>query len=87
MGAFVWARRAFNRPKRRFPTRAAPTPASEEFAALLAAANLGRHAARLAAEGYTDAADLVDAEDDELLALGIKRPELRRLRKALPAAA
>jgi hypothetical protein len=59
-------------------------PAAPELAALLLAAKLGQHAVLLAEEGYADVADLADAEDADLAALGLKKPELKRLRKALP---
>ena len=55
---------------------------SEELAALLAAAQLGRHAARLAEEGYTEVAELAEVADDELTELVIQRVEIRRFRKA-----
>ena len=54
MGIFVWARRALNIQKRRFPARAG---------------------------GYIFVEDLADAEDEELAALGLKKPEVRRLRR------
>jgi hypothetical protein len=42
-----------------------------------------RHAALLEEEGYAGVGDLADAEDEDLAALGLKKPELKRLRKAL----
>ena len=53
------------------------------FPGLIAAADLEHHRSKLEVEGYTGADDLTEAEDAELLALGLKRPELRRLRAAL----
>jgi hypothetical protein len=58
-------------------------PPSGKLAALLTDAQLERHAALLAAEGYAGVADLADAEDEDLTALGLKKPEVKRLRKAL----
>ena len=53
-GDFVWARRALNVQKWRFPARA---------------------------EGYVFVGDLADAEDADLAALGLKKPEVKRLRR------
>jgi hypothetical protein len=33
------------------------------------------------AEGYVFVGDLADAEDEDLAALGLKRPEIKRLRR------
>jgi hypothetical protein len=80
--------RAEAEPPERFPPpdAAGPTgaaPPSGKLAAFLADAQLERHAALLAAEGYAGVADLADAEDEDLSALGLKKPEVKRLRKAL----
>ena len=61
--------------------------AAGSFAAVLQAARLETHAEKLKAEGYSEVADLMDAPDEDLLAdIGLKKPELRRLRTALTAA-
>jgi hypothetical protein len=37
----------------------------------------------VAEEGYADVADLANAEDEDLAALGLKKPEVKRLRAGL----
>eukprot|EP01050_Picozoa_sp_SAG11_P050215 SAG11_NODE_27860_length_328_cov_0.676856_1_plen_44_part_10 len=37
----------------------------------------------LAEEGYVVVADLADAEDADLRSIGLKKPEIKRLRKTL----
>jgi hypothetical protein len=59
----------------------------EELAALLARVKLERFAAALQEEGYVFVDDLADAEDGDLAALGLKKPEVKRLRKALAGGA
>jgi hypothetical protein len=55
------------------------------FEAVLIHAKLERHAAALVEEGFVGVDDLEEAEDAELIVLGLRKPELRRLRKALQA--
>eukprot|EP01048_Picozoa_sp_COSAG05_P026444 COSAG05_NODE_7220_length_841_cov_1.421833_1_plen_205_part_01 len=56
---------------------------------LLTAAGLSAYVAYFAAEGYTYIPDLLDADDEDVDELiqgsGMKKPEARRLRKALAA--
>jgi len=46
-------------------------------------AKLGQHESRLRQEGYEEVDDLVDAADADLVACGLKKPEVRRLRRYL----
>ena len=56
---------------------------SSALHALLVANKLEQHEAALKTEGYVDVADLQDADDEEFIDLGFKKPELRRLKRAL----
>jgi hypothetical protein len=55
----------------------------KELVALLARVKLERFVVALQAEGYRFVEDLADVADEELAALGLKAPEVKRLRKAL----
>jgi hypothetical protein len=50
---------------------------------VLGIAKLEKYASMLDSEGYDEVGDLEDADDEDLLAIGLKKPELNRLRKAL----
>eukprot|EP01051_Picozoa_sp_SAG22_P036704 SAG22_NODE_17931_length_296_cov_0.781726_1_plen_92_part_01 len=63
---------------------AAATP---ELTVFLAASRLDHHEKLLVGGGYTAIDDLKDADDTELIELGLKKPEVRRLRRATAAAA
>ena len=58
---------------------------TSSFAAFLERALLTEHASGLQREGFREAADLRDAEDDDLVSAGLKKPEIRRLRRYLDA--
>lgn len=60
-------------------------PQADAIAAILATTMLQKYAASLHKEGYAGVGDLADADDDDLTALGFKKPEIKRLRKALAA--
>jgi hypothetical protein len=60
---------------------------SSQFAAFLVRALCSEHGAGLQREGFREAADLRDADDDDLFAAGLKKPEIRRLRRYLEAEA
>jgi len=49
----------------------------------LTTAKLSHHELNLRAEGYEEVDDLDDAEDSDLLKCGLKKPEIRRLRRYL----
>ena len=53
------------------------------LAAFLERAKLSKHQASLEEEGYADTADIIEATDDDLAGCGLKKPELRRLRRTL----
>ena len=55
----------------------------DELTELLAAAKLLKHAAAIEKAGYAEPDDLRAAEDEELLEVGIRKPEIKRLRKYL----
>lgn len=57
--------------------------AAEALAQVLSQAKLAHMAAALAEAGYAERDDLAAADDAELLEAGLKRPEVRRLRKYL----
>jgi hypothetical protein len=67
----------------------AATPAisrnTSSFEAFLERALLTEHASGLQREGFREAADLRDADDDDLVSAGLKKPEIRRLRRYLDA--
>jgi hypothetical protein len=65
--------------------RGAPS-VQQPFATALAAAKLQQHTELLRREGYVDAEDLVDADDADLAAAGLKLPEIKRLRRVLARA-
>ena len=58
-----------------------------ELTELLTAAKLLKHAAAIEKAGYAEPDDLRAAEDEELLEVGIRKPEIKRLRKYLSDAA
>ena len=58
-----------------------------ELVAFLAGLKLDKFAEKLQAEDYQLVSDLVGADDDELAELGLKKPQIRRLRGALPSPA
>jgi hypothetical protein len=49
----------------------------------LTMAKLANREPRLRAEGYEEVDDLVDADDHDLVKCGLKKPEIRRLRRYL----
>ena len=51
--------------------------------AFLERARLAKHQASLEEAGYADSTDLAEATDEELAECGLKRPELKRLRRTL----
>ena len=53
------------------------------FAEFLERAKLLKYQARLDEEGYVDMVDLAEAEDDDLAECGLKKPEVKRLRRTL----
>jgi hypothetical protein len=53
------------------------------LAAFLAGAKLGAHAEALQGAGYGETADLEAAADDDLGDVGLKKPEIKRLRRDL----
>jgi hypothetical protein len=62
----------------------AETEASaNNLAVFLALAKLSQHEATLRLEGYEEVDDLADADDEDLLRAGLKKPEIRRLRRYL----
>ena len=58
-----------------------------ELTELLTAAKLLKHAAAIEKAGYAEPDDLRAAEDEELLEVGMRKPEIKRLRKYLSDAA
>ena len=54
-----------------------------ELTELLTAAKLLKHAAAIEKAGYAEPDDLRAAEDEDLLEVGIRKPEIKRLRKYL----
>ena len=63
---------------------AAATP---KYMAFMAPTRLGHRAELIAGEGCSAVVDLADAGDDDLPELGLKKPEIKRLRKAILAGA
>ena len=53
------------------------------LAAFLERAKLSKHLASLEEAGCVDAADLAEAADDDLAECGLKKMELKRLRRTL----
>ena len=53
------------------------------MAAFLEEAKLSAHLKALSGGGYEELGDLAEAEDSDLLELGLKKPELKRLRRYL----
>jgi hypothetical protein len=56
---------------------------ASNLAVFLALAKLSQHEATLRLEGYEEVDDLADADDEDLLRAGLKKPEIRRLRRYL----
>ena len=66
--------------------RSSSEPVSDEarsLSAFLAGAKLLVHEAVLRLGGYEEVADLAEAEDDDLVEMGLKKPEVKRLRRYL----
>jgi hypothetical protein len=70
----------------RFPPSMPSSSGTDAFNATLVTTRLEKHTRTLDQEGYSGIEDLIDADDVELAAVGLKTPEIRRLRKALAAA-
>ena len=51
--------------------------------AFLERAKLSKHQTSLEEEGYADATDLAEAADEDLAKCGLKKPEVKRLRRTL----
>ena len=56
---------------------------SSSFAVFLAGAKLSSHVGALQGAGYVQASDVDAATDDALVAVGLKKPEVKRLRRYL----
>ena len=56
---------------------------SRSLSAFLAGSKLLAHEAGLRAGGYEEVADLDEADDDDLAGIGLKKPEVKRLRRYL----
>jgi len=54
-----------------------------QLSAFLSAAKLTQHISQLNKEGYLEIDDLEDADDSDLIHAGMKKPEIRRLRRYL----